>query len=519
MRVRISRIAKPRWGISFAAEPKAALPLVELPPPTTAVVPLQQHIGVEAEALVAPGDRVFTGQPVGEVRRGALGARVHAPVAGTVREIGALALGPARHCTAVTIDSDGSDERWPGYRGTEKPLRLSTSALRQAIIEGGIVGLGGATFPAGVKLNRGSGVGTLILNGVECEPVMQCDAALMTTEADAMLRGAQIMLRILEADECIVAIKADMAGALDSVVAALEALGDDRFRIALLPAVYPAGGEAQLIQLLTGRELPAGGLPWDSGAICQNVATAAAVHRFLSAGEPLISRIVTVTGALASPLNVRARIGTPVAELLAAAGGLTTATLRLIAGGPMMGHTLHDTGLPVTKASNCIFAAAPEATAGEPEPAACIRCGDCATVCPASLMPQLLLQAGKVNDFDRLEHLGLSSCIECGCCDYVCPSRIPLTLGFERNKQQLWEIAREKRRAAQAGRRSEARTARLQREERERAEALQQQTARLSDGAQARDELKALLERRSKGTRSRSSAAADDNSAPSGDRE
>jgi len=494
MQVRIETVASPDWGIRLERDASGAGSLTELPPPATAIVPLQQHVGAAAQPLVAVGDRVLTGQPVAEIREGTLGARVHAPVAGTVRSIESINLGGERKCSALIIDADGSDERWPGYKGNARPLRLRTAALRQAIIEGGIVGLGGATFPAGVKLNRGSGVATLILNGVECEPVMHCDAALMENEAGAMLRGAQIMLRILEAGECIVAIKEGMDAAQEAVSNAIAELGDDRFRIARLPAIYPAGGEAQLIQLLTGRELPAGGLPWDSGAICQNVATAAAVQDFLADGEPLISRIVTVTGAVAKPGNFRVRLGTPVQDLLDAAGGLTADAVRLIAGGPMMGSTLHSAALPITKASNCIYAATPEGQAVEPEP--CIRGGDCATVCPARLMPQLLLQASAVNDSDRLQHLGLGDCIECGCCDYVCPSKIPLTQGFVRDKQRLWEIAREKRRAAQARRRAEAREARLQKEAEQRDAELREQTARLTDTQKARDELQALLERR-----------------------
>ncbi len=494
VRVPVSRIAQPEWGIAFDTRGNSA-DLINLPLPHRVCVPLQQHTGSAATPLVKPGDRVLTGQPLAETAANRLGASVHAPLAGWIQAI-APQPAPGRVGLAVSIESDGTDERWPGYKAHRDPLRLSTSALRSAVIQGGIVGLGGATFPAGVKLNRGSGVDTLILNGVECEPVISCDDALMRTDADAMLLGAQIMLRILEADSCIVALKDGMPAALQTVTAALQELADDRFSIATLPPVYPAGGEAQLIELLTGREIPAGGLPWDSGAICQNVATAAAVAHLLQKGEPLISRIVTVAGAVAAPGNFRVRIGTPVSQVIAAAGGHTNASSRqLIMGGPMMGIELADDSLPVVKATNCIYVPCsndlPTAAAELP----CIRCGDCATACPVHLMPQLLLQAQATSATERMQTLGLQDCIECGCCDYVCPSKIPLTSRFVAAKQELWEIAFEKRRAAKARERIAARETRLQRQQQEQANQLAAQTHNVSDTDTAHHELQELLKR------------------------
>ncbi len=496
MKVRVDSIPPPGWGLHFAAAARAALPLPPAPLPAVVNVPLLQHTGHTAVALVQPGDRVLSGQPIGAIAPDSLGARLHAPVSGVVTAVGPRPLtGRKRKVMSVRIEADGKDERWPGYPRHARPLTLATAALRQAVIEAGIVGLGGATFPAGVKLNRGSGVATLILNGVECEPQINCDDALMRSDPGTILAGAQIMLRILEADECIIALKQGSAGALAAMRAATESLNDDRFRIALLPDIYPAGGEAQLIHLLTGREMPAGGLPWDSGAICQNVATAAAVARFLGTGEPLISRIVTITGqGVRTPVNLLARLGTPVSELIAAAGGYAGEPAGLIMGGPMMGVPLADDSLPLTKAMNCLYVAG----AGElQEPATeqpCIRCGDCATVCPAYLMPQLLLQAGQTHDYDRLRELGLPDCIECGCCDYVCPSHIPLTQRFVSGKQQLWDIGFEKRRAGQAAERVAARQTRLQQS----ATAVRDAATELhdvSDAAAARSELEALLSR------------------------
>ncbi len=494
MRVPLSKIARPGWGIAFDTRGNSA-DLSALSLPERVCVPLQQHIGSAATPVVKPGDRVLTGQPLARAAANRLGAAVHAPLAGRVQAI-ARQPGPGRTGLAVSIESDGTDERWPGYTAHRDPLRLSTSALRSAVVQGGIVGLGGATFPAGVKLNRGSGVDTLILNGVECEPVISCDDALMRTDVDAMLLGAQIMLRILEADSCIVALKDGMADALQTVTTALQTLADDRFSIAILPPVYPAGGEAQLIELLTGREIPAGGLPWDSGAICQNVATAAAVAHLLRSGEPLISRIVTVTGAVVAPANFRVRIGTPISHLIAAAGGYTdTSSRQLIMGGPMMGIELPDDSLPVVKATNCIYVPTIDELPATAAELPCIRCGDCATACPAHLMPQLLLQAQATSDTERMQSLGLQDCIECGCCDYVCPSKIPLTRRFVAAKQELWDIAFEKRRAAKARERIAARTTRQQRQQQEQADQLAAQTHNVSDTDTAHQKLQELLQR------------------------
>ncbi|NND53684.1 MAG: electron transport complex subunit RsxC [Gammaproteobacteria bacterium] len=494
MRVDISHAVTPEWGVPFAAQERVLdLPVHAAPLPAVAIVPLLQHSGAAAEPIVAVGDVVHTGQPIGTVPDNALGARVHAPLSGRIVAIEKGPVPGRRDALCVHIENDGNDTRWQGYTSQPRPLSLSTSALRHAVIEAGIVGLGGATFPAGVKLNRGSGVNTLILNAAECEPVINCDDALMRQDSDMMLLGAQIMLRILEADECIVALKQGMSRTLEIVTAAIDRLDDDRFRIVLVPSVYPVGGEAQLIQMLTGDEIPSGGLPWDSGAICQNVGTAAAIAHFLTLGEPLISRLVTVCGGgISKPGNYVTRIGTPIRDLLTVAGGQPTGAATVIMGGPMMGIALDSIDMPVTKATNCLYVPTDDELTAQPEPVACIRCGDCATVCPAALTPQILLQTLRTNDYDSLQRLGLPDCIECGCCDYVCPSHIPLTREFIRGKQQLWQIGFEKRRAEQAAKRVNAREQRLATAERNDADA---ELHDVSDGDAAKARLDELLRR------------------------
>jgi electron transport complex protein RnfC len=456
----------PAWGIRFPGHTKSAtgLPLVEAIVPATLIVPLNQSTGFAATALVQPGDVVSKGQPVGSSSGSAPSAPVHAPTSGTVTDVSVRPVTGRRDALCITINADGHDKRWEGYQPHANPLALPTIRLREALTEAGIVGLGGAMFPTRIKLNPGLGVTTLILNGAECEPRITCDDALMRSEPDSILLGAQIMLRILEADECLIAVK-EHSTACDHLQKSIDRLNDDRFRLERVPDLYPAGSEAQLINLLKGIEVPHEGLPWDTGVICQNVATAAALADFFSNAEPLISRIVTVSGrGVRQPVNVRARIGTPLSDLIECAGGYTDEAQRLIMGGPMMGIALPDDALPVTKACNSLFVAGQsELPATAPE-MPCIRCGECATACPVNLMPQLLLQSARAQDFSRLETLALPDCIECGCCDYVCPSHIPLTQQFRAAKQSRWDIGLEKRRAELAQQRFAARTARLERD-------------------------------------------------------
>jgi electron transport complex protein RnfC len=475
---------QPQWGINFPRPAVAAggLPLITAPLPDRLVVPLNQNIGFAANALVKAGERVLKGQPIGATAGDGPSARVHAPTSGTVAELSEQAVTGRGVAFCVVIDTDGKDEAWPGYTPHKDPLHLPSIQLRGAVTEAGIVGMGGAMFPTVIKLNPGLGVNKLILNGAECEPRISCDDALMQTSAATILLGAQIMLRILEADECIIAIKAHTPAA-EPMTQAIQELNDDRFLLTFVPAIYPAGGEGQLIKLLTGLEVPADGLPWDTGVVCQNVATAAAIATFLTEGEPLISRIVTVSGAgIKQPANIRARIGTPISDLIDCAGGYTDAANRLIMGGPMMGIALPDDALPVTKACNSFYIATDTELAATTE-MPCIRCGECATACPVQLMPQLLLQTKRINDYSRLELLGLPDCIECGCCDYVCPSHIPLTRVFKNAKQTLWDIGFEKRRAGFAEKRFAEHNERLGQQAEQRGQQLDQQIEALGDSA------------------------------------
>ena len=420
-------------GLVLAAHKRAAMQhgITEAPGPEQAFVTLDQGDGRRPAACVRVGERVRRGTVIARADT-APGVDLHAPVAGRVRAIEPNADATDTGCTIV-IDNDGTDEPDPACEPCPAPERLEPDALNERIRRAGIVGLGGAVYPTSAKLARGraGAIKRLILNGAECEPWICCDDALMRESADEIVRGAQVMLHACGAGHCTIAIEDDKPEAGAALTAALATAGDARLSLLVLPALYPAGAERQLLTAVTGLEVPQHGWPPDVGLLCQNVGTAAAVARFVQTGEPLIRRIVTVTGSgVARPGNFAARIGTTIAGLVGAAGGYAGSPRRLWYGGSMTGRTLRDDAFPLTKAMNCIVAAtdADLRTPGPEQP--CIRCGDCARVCPANLLPQELHRAVRSGEDAGLRRFGLADCIECGCCDYVCPSAIPLTERF-----------------------------------------------------------------------------------------
>jgi electron transport complex protein RnfC len=441
--------------------------------PDRIVLPLRQHAGRPAVATVAAGERVLAGELVGR-GEGFVSANVHASTSGTVTAIEAHPIAHPSGLTApcVVIEPDGED-RWVETAGIASPWTAPVSDLLQRIRDAGIVGLGGATFPAAAKLKPTRPIDTLILNGVECEPYISCDDRLMRTRAGDVLRAGLLLRRMVEAPAVTVAVEDNKPEALAALGAALPEVLAEHPGVALevvaVPTRFPAGGERQLIKVLTGREVPSGGLPYEVGVVCTNVGTGTAAFDAVIRGRPLVSRIVTVAGeALPAARNFEVRLGTSVAHLVAAAGGDGEGEAELRVGGPMMGFPLNHPEAPIAKGSNCILvrpsAARPPATA-----LPCIRCGACADACPIRLLPQQLYWHARGRELDKAEAHHLFDCIECGCCTHVCPARIPLVDYFRFAKHAVREERRRKEQAAVSRQRNQQRKHREERAAREKA--------------------------------------------------
>jgi len=467
-------------GLRLPAEKQAstAAPILEIPVPGVLVVPLEQHVGAPSRPIVAIGDTVLRGQVIAAANT-AVGVPVHAPSSGRVVGIEdrpvARRHGDAAPC--IVIECDGKDRACTTTRHDDY-LAMPPSDLLSHILEGGIVGLGGAVFPTAQKLMQAktSEVECLILNGVECEPCISCDDMLMRENPAQVVGGARILMHALQVETCYIAVESDKPEAISRMAEALDDIDDKRIVLKQVPTIYPSGAEDQLVQMLVRREVPSGGLPTDVGCLVQNVGTAAAVHDWVVEGNPLISRVTTVTGdGIASPVNVRARFGTTAAQIIKATGGYREQPRYLVFGGPMTGKAVTTDDVPLDKSANCILALADLPSSGPTLP--CIRCGDCAAVCPVQLLPQQLTWYARADDEAKLREFGLVDCIECGCCDLVCPSHIPLTAEFRRAKHRMRELADEKARAERAKRRYEARNERLAREQSERETELARQKA------------------------------------------
>jgi electron transport complex protein RnfC len=426
-----------------------------------------------------------------------VGSPVHAASSGTVVAVGPRPVphpsGLSADC--VVIHTDGRDKRFQGYDPLSNYETLNAPALRARVRECGIVGLGGAAFPTSVKLNVGVGLKALILNAAECEPYISCDDMLLRHQSDAVIAGAQVMLHALEIRSCWIVIEDDKPEALEALSLAAARIGDSRIEVVPVPTIYPAGGERQLIQVLTGEEVPADGLPADIGYLCQNVGTAAAVARAVLHGEPLISRVVTVTGSgVGEPRNLEVRLGTPISEVVAACGGYSDSARHLIMGGAMMGFSLNRDDIPVIKATNCLLVASDQDIPPRLKEEPCIRCGECARICPAMLLPQQLHWSTRAADFDEVEALHVYDCIECGCCDLVCPSHIPLTQYFRYAKTEIWTRKQERTRSDHARERFEARKTRVEQEQAAKKRRLEAKTRALGRASQDEAARKAMID-------------------------
>ena len=451
---------------------------VERPPmPDTLVVPMLQHSGEVAEPLVNVGDQVLKGQLIG-AREAPISGTVHAPTSG---EVIAIEDHPITHPSGaaslcVLIKPDGHDN-WQPLSPVPDWRAASAERLVKQLQRCGIVGLGGAAFPTHVKtlVGQQSKVHTLILNGAECEPYISCDEMLMREQPRKIILGAQVLRRALKAERVVIAIEDQMGAVYSALTQAVEMAGSANISVVKVAKIYPEGGERQLIKVLTGLEVPLNGRPSDLGLVCQNVATAAAAADAVVEGKPLIERYVTVTGnGISEPRNLLALIGTPLHHLTAACGGYTDDVARLVVGGPMMGFAVDSDATPMVKAVNCVLALTDKDLASTQEEMPCIRCGECAHVCPAQLLPQELHLQVTNQHWADAENYGLNACIECGCCDLVCPSHIPLTGWFRFGKGELRQRAIDLKATELARTRFEAREARLLEKKQQRAEKMAQ---------------------------------------------
>lgn len=471
--------------------------------PDELVLPLSQHIGAPAEPVVTVGQAVLKGQLVAEAE-GFVSVPVHAPTSGTVTAIeDRLIAHPSGHSAqCIVIASDGRDQ-WASCDAVADYHQVDKNELLQRIRNAGIAGMGGAGFPTSVKLavKPESKIETLILNGTECEPYITADHILMRERAAQIVEGTQILAHLVQPDEVLIGIEDNKS---DSIAALREATRDTDIQVVVFPTKYPSGGEKQLIEILTGKQVPSGGLPADVGIVCQNVGSAVAVRDAIIDGKPLISRIVTVTGeALSEPQNFEALIGTSMRYLLQRAGYQPELNERLIMGGPMMGFTVPDPNVPIVKTTNCILAPTP-AELPAPAPAQpCIRCGMCAEACPASLLPQQLFWFAQGKEFEKAEQHNLFDCIECGACSYVCPSSIPLVQYYRAAKAEIVQLREDAEKAEHSRIRFEARQARKEREEAEKEakraarKKAAEEKARLAaeQGSEEQDPIQAAIER------------------------
>jgi len=410
--------------------------------PRQLFLPLRQHIGETNNPLVGPGDRVLRGQLIA-ASSSPISASLHAPTSGTVREISAHPVphpsGQSDNC--IVIDVDDKDESFPA--DSISPDNLTTSEMIQQIRQAGVVGLGGASFPTSAKLLRANvfGIDCLIINGVECEPYITCDDILMRTHAKELVKGIDYLQRILKPNSTLIAIEDNKPDAIDGVNQALALQALENTRVVSVPTLYPAGGEKQLIQILTGKQIPKAKLAFDIGIFCQNVGTCVAISRALDQNQALISRIVTLSGdGIRQPGNWEVRLGTPIRHLIELAGGYSgdVNQQHLVMGGPMMGFSLSGDHVPIVKASNNILVMQQQAIPSKPgNHAECIRCSKCTDVCPAQLLPQQLYWHARAKNYDKTEEFNLFDCIECGCCSAVCPSEIPLVQYYRAAKSEI----------------------------------------------------------------------------------
>ncbi len=420
----------------------------ELEAPKLVAIPMAQNIGMPAHPCVKVGDTVCVGQPIGQPA-GFVGAPVHASVSGKVKAIQEklhVTGAPTMH---VVIENDGAytlyDEIKP--RTKDEVMALSSQEIIEIIQAAGIVGAGGATFPTHVKLSipQGKTVDTLLINGAECEPYLTADERMMVEHPDQVVLGAELAMNALGIQKTIIGIEQNK---MDAVQTIKDACKNCRgILVEVMRTRYPQGSEKQLVQSLTGREVPDGGLPMDCQCVVLNVGTAAAIYRAVYEGMPMVQRVITITGGVKNPQNLMVRIGTTFEDCIQACGGFEGKPVKVISGGPMMGVAQTSTEVSCVKGTSGILVINEDMAKPLPE-MPCIHCGKCVAVCPIGLMPFQLDQLSRKKDFERAEDEHAMSCMECGCCTYICPSKRYLVQSIRLAKAEIGRLRRERAAAA-----------------------------------------------------------------------
>lgn len=400
-------------------------PVMQAKVPQKVVVALRQHAGAASKAIVSIGQEVKKGELIGEPA-GLVSAAVHSPVSGKVTAIEEFTNQAGKMTASVMIENNGKEE-WTALKDNPDYMSLPPDALREKIKAAGIVGLGGAAFPASVKLSppKEKPIDAVILNGAECEPYLTADDRLMIEKSFEVIEGLKVMMRILGVNKGYVGIENNKPEAIEKMKAAAEKKPD--VEICALEVKYPQGAEKMLIKAATGRDVPPRRLPMDAGVVVNNVGTAFAIYEAARYGKPLIERVVTVTGeGINKPANLMARIGTPISELVEECGGLKKGVAKVISGGPMMGTALSSLDAPVTKGTSGILALLEEGLMHIDDFKPCIRCGRCIDACPMGLMPSMLSILSEKSHYEETKEYNLFDCFECGSCTFVCPSKRPI---------------------------------------------------------------------------------------------
>ena len=443
------------------------------PLPPVLIIPLKQHIGEACSPIVSIGDHVLRGQKIAKAEA-YVAAPVHAPTSGKVIKIEEHRIphpsGLGLPC--VFIEPDGLDEGDTSLCAIPDWKEIEPIELRERIRVSGIVGLGGAAFPTFIKLLRDNShpIETVILNGVECEPYLTNDHRLMVETTQQVIEGMQILMHVVQAKQGIIAIEDNKPSAISAIQDYLHQHHLD-IRLQVLPTRYPQGGEKQLIQSIIGKQIPVGKLPMHIGVLCQNIGTCKAIYDAVVLGKTLTERMVTVSGdATPQPKNLWVRIGTPMRFIFEQCALTHFESIQILHGGPMMGERMATPDIPVVKSSTGLLAmqqSTMQSVHQLEDP--CIRCGHCSIVCPINLVPNLLADHCRNDQFEKAEDYQLFDCIECGCCSYVCPSNIPLVHYFRYGKGQVAQLTRERRFAEASKQRSELREQRIEREKAEKA--------------------------------------------------